>query len=98
MCLAGTMAEQIRENEAAHRYEILVDDELVGFTQYRDHDGVRDFTHTRVFEGWEGQGLGSRLIAGALADVRGKGLRIRMTCPMVKAFVGKHPEDQDLVG
>ena len=90
--------ERVTDNSAEHRYEITVDDDLVGFSEYRDRDGMRDILHTEVFEGWEGRGLGTRLLQGALADIRERGFRLKATCPMLAAYLGKHPEEKDLLG
>jgi hypothetical protein len=45
----------------------------------------------------EGQGIGSRLIGGALADVRASGLKIVPLCSFVRHYVETHPDVQDLV-
>jgi predicted GNAT family acetyltransferase len=41
--------------------------------------------------------VGSRLVRGALDDVRAGGRRIRPLCPFVRAYVDRHPEYADLV-
>jgi predicted GNAT family acetyltransferase len=79
------------------RYEITVDGELAGFTQYADHRGVRTFVHTEIADRFEGMGLGSLLIAEALADVRARGMTIVPKCPFVNAYVRHHPEVADLL-
>lgn len=104
MCVArahnGPMSEeieQVADAPANARYEISIDGELVGFTEYRDHGSVREIYHTEVLPGWEGRGLGSRLLKGALDDVRAQGKKVTPTCPMLAGYIGKHPEEQDLV-
>ena len=74
------------------RYEIRLDDKVVGYTEYRDRAGRRIFVHTVVEPGHEGAGLGSRLIRGALDDTRAHGMRIVARCPFVRAFVERHRE------
>lgn len=91
------MTERISENRAEHRYEIAIDDEVVGFAEYRDSENVRDIFHTEVFEGWEGRGLGSKVLQGALDDIRARGLRLTATCPMLARHLEKHPEEKDLL-
>ena len=78
-------------------YEIAVDDERVGVTQYVEDDGRRIFFHTEVDDANEGQGLAAVLVAHALDDTRAAGLRVVPTCPYVKRFVARHPEYADLV-
>lgn len=91
------MVEQVTNNAAQHRYELAVDS-ATAIAAYRD-DGERIiFTHTEVPPALEGRGIGSRLIQGALADVRARGLRIRAHCSFVTSYLRKHPEEQDLEG
>jgi predicted GNAT family acetyltransferase/MFS family permease len=93
----GHMATEVRDAEEHGRYEVLVDGALAGFAQYRDDAGVRVFTHTEVFDAFEGQGVGSALAAGALDLVRAAGLRIVALCPFIASYVERHPEQADLV-
>ena len=48
-------------------------------------------------EALEGRGYGSRLIQGALADVRVQGRKILPECAFVAAYLERHPEERDLV-
>jgi predicted GNAT family acetyltransferase len=91
------MTTTVRDNPADSRYEITVDDELAGFCAYVRSDDVVDITHTEVFTGREGQGVGSTLVSGALDDIRAQGLRVRPTCPFVRSYVERHTEYADLV-
>jgi predicted GNAT family acetyltransferase len=80
------------------RYEILDDDgELAGFVLYRREPGVIDLVHTDVDPKWEGKGVGAALVRGALDDLRARGLKVRPTCPFVRAYLSGHPEYGDLV-
>lgn len=91
------MTTDVRDNPDESRYEIFVDDSLAGFTEYHDRDGVLVFPHTEVFEGFEGQGVGGKLVQGALDDVRAQGRTIEATCPYVARWVEKHPDYAGLV-
>jgi predicted GNAT family acetyltransferase len=79
------------------RYELHVDGRLAGFARYRPHADHIEFLHTEVDPEFEGQGLGSRLAAGALDDVRASGDRATATCPFIAAYVKRHPEYEDVV-
>ena len=46
---------------------------------------------------YEGHGYGSRLVAGALADLRAKGVKVVVECDFARAYIERHPEHQDLV-
>ncbi len=75
------------------RYEITQDGRLAGFAEYQLVRGDRIiFTHTEIDPEFGGNGLGSILVAGALADAREKELQIVPICPFVAKYVHEHPE------
>jgi predicted GNAT family acetyltransferase len=88
---------EVRDNPQRLRYEVLVDGKVAGFVQYSMRGGRMILVHTDVDEAHEGQGLGSTLVAGALDDIRRRGLRIVPICPFVESYIGRHPEYDDLV-
>ncbi len=49
------------------------------------------FFHTEVDDALEGQGLGSRLVRGALDAVVAHGATIVSVCPYVSAWLQRHP-------
>ena len=83
-------------NEAHHRYEFSVDGHLAA-TYYSLADGVITFIHTEVPPELGGKGIGSKLIKGALDQVRAAGLKVIAHCPFVKAYIEKHAEYADLL-
>lgn len=87
----------VRDNPEERRYEILRDGEVVGGILYRAAPGVIVLVHTEVAPTEEGQGVGSRLVRGALDDIRSRGLRVAPVCPFVAAYLRRHPEQRDLV-
>lgn len=91
------LAATVRDNDARHRYELLVDDEAVGELIYRARDDVVTLIHTEIEPEYEGHGLGEQLVAHALDDIRARGLRIVPLCPFVGAYLRRHPEYEDLV-
>jgi predicted GNAT family acetyltransferase len=78
-------------------FAVAVDGKTVGLTAFADQDGQRVFYHTEVDDAYGGRGLGTVVIGAALTATREQGLRIVAICPMVAAFVGKHPEYSDVV-
>ena len=84
-------------NDAEHRYEIVVDGTVAGFTEIESRDGTVVMPHTVVDDAYAGQGLGGKLVSGALEDIRGRGERIVPECSYVRSFIEKHPEYGDLV-
>ncbi len=53
--------------------------------------------HTEVPPELGGKGIGSKLIKGALDQVRAEGLKVIAQCPFVKAFIEKNAAYQDLL-
>jgi uncharacterized protein len=97
-CHATGMAEPelvVQDHPDRSRYEILRDGEVLGNIAYRLGEGRIVLVHTEVSPLAEGQGIGSRLVAGALADVRSRGLRLVAMCPFVRAYLERHPEERD---
>jgi uncharacterized protein len=87
----------VTDNPAESRYEIHVDGELAGFTQYHMHQGVAAFIHTEIKSAFGGRGLASILIRQTLDDVRRRGLVVQPFCPFVRAVIAKNSEYHDLV-
>ena len=87
----------VRDNPELQRYEAIADGELAGSLFYREREDELVLVHTEVEEPFEGQGIGSRLIAATLDDIRARGLRMRPFCPFVKAYLERHPEYDDLI-
>jgi predicted GNAT family acetyltransferase len=87
---------EIINNKADHRYELVVEGHLAA-TYYSLADGVITFIHTEVPPELGGKGIGSKLIRGALDQVRAEGLKVVAQCPFVKAFIDKNAAYQDLL-
>lgn len=79
-----------------HRFEAVLDGEVVGFAAYQKTDELIVFTHTEVDSSLEGLGVGGALIRDALDHVRELGLRVLPICPFVRAWMLRHPEYTDL--
>jgi uncharacterized protein len=87
----------VADNPAKHRYEILVGGAVAGFAAYRTAPDKVVFTHTQVDPAYEGQGLGSKLAAGALDDAKGRSLGVVAQCPFIAAYIKRHPEYEALI-
>ena len=83
-------------NKAHHRYELEVEGHLAA-TYYELEGDVITFVHTEVPPELGGKGVGSKLIKGALDQVRAAGLKVVAQCPFVKAYIEKHADYQDLL-
>jgi uncharacterized protein len=91
------VALRVVDNPSELRYELWSADSLAGTIRYTRDGDVLTLVHTEVDPAFEGQGLGSALIAGALDDARARGKRIIPVCPFVRAYLQRHPEYGDVV-
>lgn len=90
----------VTDDEAHSRYQLLVGGAPAGSIVYRSLPSApttRVLLHTGVDTAFEGRGLGSTLIAAALADSRARGIAVLPQCPFVRAYLGRHPEELDVV-
>lgn len=90
------MSDEVRNNPALHRFELDADGHTA-VAYYQLAPGVITFTHTEVPPALSGRGIGSKLARGALQAARAQGLKVDATCPFVSAYMGKHPEFNDLL-
>jgi uncharacterized protein len=90
-------AVSVADHPERMRYEVHVDDQLAGFSQYQRHGGRVVFTHTEIADAFEGQGLGGKLAKGALDDVRARGLRVEARCEFIAGWIDRHPDYTDLI-
>jgi uncharacterized protein len=92
---ANKMSEVVN-SPSQHRYQLTVDRHTAA-TYYKTADGVITFDHTEVPPELGGKGIGSKLITGALDQVRADGLKVIANCEFVKAFIGRNAAYQDLL-
>ena len=90
------MSGGVRNNTELNRFELDVDGHTA-FVYYRMEPGIITLVHTEVPPELGGRGVGSTLVRGVLEAVRALGLKVVPRCPFVSAFMGKHPEFNDLL-
>ena len=88
---------RVVENPDAKRFEGYLGEELAGVVEYIPLSGKIIATHTEVRDAFEGQGVGSQLVAGMLDQLRAGGRWVQPLCPYVTAYLRKHPEYSDVV-
>jgi hypothetical protein len=93
----GFVETKVRNNTQESRYELVVDDEVVGVADYREQGELLVLPHTQIKSSFRGQGMGARLVQGALDDARAKGRRVLPYCWYVAEFIDANPEYQDLL-
>ena len=86
----------VTNNGAQNRYELTHDGETAMAEYTRDGDTLT-FTHTVVPRAIDGQGVGTRLVEGALDDVAARGLKVVPQCPFVAHVIEETPKYQSLV-
>lgn len=87
----------VRDNPEDHRFEIDLGDGSLAIAEYTLLPGKIVFTHTKVPEAHEGQGIGTTLIRFALDAARERGLKVVPICPFFAAYMQEHSEVQDLL-
>jgi uncharacterized protein len=85
------------DNPDAKRFEARAGDDLLGVIEYIPLPGKVIATHTEVFEQYEGKGVGSRLVAGALDLLRADDRVVQPQCAYVRHFLAEHDEYADVV-
>jgi predicted GNAT family acetyltransferase len=95
--MTGDHDLRVTDNPAKGRYEVHVDGKTAGFVAYRSEPGTVVLVHTQVDPAFEGRGLAARLVAGALDDIRSRGLSVVPVCPFVRSYLRRHPEYAELV-
>ena len=88
---------RVADDPAKHRYEAILDDQVVGVSVYELIGDQIVFLHTEVDNGLEGMGVGSRLAKGALDDVRRRGFKVVARCPFIAAWLMRHPDYAELL-
>jgi len=78
------------------RFEIERDGH-VAYLEYTLAGKVLQLIHSEVPPALRGQGLASELAHSALEWAREQGLKVDVVCPLVTAYLEKHPEYADLV-
>lgn len=90
------MTDSVVDNPAQQRFELEVSGHLAA-AYYKIEGDVITFVHTEVPPELGGQGVGSRLVKGALDQVRARGWKVVAQCPFVKAYIEKHADYQNLL-
>lgn len=89
-------AVSVVNNEERQQFQVRVDGEIA-YLEYRWSDGVLVLMHTEVPEKLGGRGIGSALAGYAFGYARERGLRVKVYCPFVLAWLKKHPQFGEMV-
>jgi predicted GNAT family acetyltransferase len=97
MATAPRDGVQVVDVPERSRFEVRVEGEVAGYAEYRRRPGLIAFIHTLIDPRFEGQGLASQLVRGALSESRADDVAILPFCPFVRAYIVRHTEYLDLV-
>jgi predicted GNAT family acetyltransferase len=89
------MTTEVHRHERG--YEVTVDGRHAGLAVVRLERDAVVFTHTEIEPAFEGKGIGSVLVKGALDDVRAQDKRVVPLCPFVAGYIDRHPQHADLL-
>jgi len=97
MTTAPSADVRVVDEPERSRFEIRVDGDVAGFTEYRRRPGLIAFIHTLIDPRFEGRGLASQLVRMALSQARSDGLSVLPFCPFVRSYIAGHTEYLDVV-
>lgn len=86
----------VKNNKEKNRFEIELDG-ATAFVDYSEQNGVVALTHTEVPPAFEGKGVGSKLVKGALEMVKNENKKVNPLCSFVAGYIERHTEFQSLV-
>ena len=87
----------VRNNTALSRFE-LETGAGTAVVLYRAAPGILTLYHTEVPRALRGQGIASRLLHGALEQIRSDGLKAVPACGFVRQYLATHPEFDEVRG
>ncbi len=87
----------VKDNPAASRFEMPLEDGTMAFCAYREKDGVYELTHAEVPSVHEGKGYGGRLAKGTFDAIRAGGHKAIPRCSFMVAYARRHPELADIL-
>jgi uncharacterized protein len=80
------------DNDGHDRLELVQGDERAEL-RYQVDDGRLVLLHTEVPDGWEGQGVGGRLVLAAVTKAAREDLELDSQCPFATSWMEKHPDE-----
>jgi predicted GNAT family acetyltransferase len=91
------MDAQVVDVPEKGRFEVRLDDRVVGLASYHVDGGTMTLPHTEVDPSVGGRGIGTILVSGVLDAARARGLHVLPYCSFVRHYIEQHPETVDLV-
>ena len=85
------------ENMRDGVFEAWIGERQVGEMTYLRQGENMTIDHTRVFDGYEGQGIARQLVLAAVEFARSHGRKIIPLCSYAQAFFARNEEYRDVV-
>jgi len=89
--------KEVIHDEDDSRFYMELDGEEAELTYSITEKTEFDLDYTFVPEGHRNQGIADQLVKAALDHVREQKLRFVASCPVVEAYVKRHPEYQEFM-
>jgi predicted GNAT family acetyltransferase len=87
----------VQHDPNRHRFFLEVSGGPAELAYHRLDERTVDLVHTQVPDSAAGQGIGGKLARAAFAWARQNGMKVVATCPFVRKWLERHPDEQDLV-
>ena len=84
------------KNETDHQYEITIDGSKA-FITYRENPAMITLLHTEVEPALQGNGASTAVIEKTLDAIEQSGKKLNPLCPLVVAYIKRHPEWKRIV-
>jgi len=91
------MDANIKHDDEDLRFYAELDGEEAELTYTYTEDTVLDMDHTFVPPSKRGKGIADQLVKAGLDFAKSQDYKIIPSCPVVEAYVQRHPEYKDLV-
>jgi len=88
---------EVRRDDGSRVYAATLAGRELANLRYDEVDGRVVILTTTVVPEFRGRGFASQLIAYALDDIRDRGKRITVYCPLVSAFLSENRQFADLI-
>ncbi|GAA3861622.1 hypothetical protein GCM10022381_02410 [Leifsonia kafniensis] len=87
----------VHRDDDAQIYVAVIGDRELANLRYREAAGRVVILTTNVAPEFRGRGISADLIANALDDIRERGLRVTVYCPVVASFMAGNQQFADLI-
>jgi uncharacterized protein len=91
------LATSVIDNSERDRFEVIVDDDVIGWQPYRRYRNHIVLMGTEIDPQWRGRGVSSALIDGVLELIGSAGRTVVPRCKLTGDYIFRHAQYRDLV-